>query len=427
MTYKQAMDYVDIISEYGSNSGLESISSLLERLGNPQDSLELIQVAGTNGKGSTVAYLENIISASKYKVGTFTSPAVREYREIIRINGKNISQKSFCDYIEKIKMICDEMVLEGETHPSIFEIETAISFLYFKDKSCDLVILETGMGGKYDSTNAAKKNIVSVITSISLDHVDILGKTLKEIAEHKCGIIKEGSTVVVAAQDEDIIDVVDETCKKRKVYYIVADSDNIKNYKVTSRYQSFSYRNWKNIQISMMGKYQVKNAILALEVVEILRVNGYNLQEELVKKALKETTWFGRMTLIHNKPDIYVDGAHNEAGIDELVGIIKDRFKDKRLIFVMGVFKDKDYKKMVEKVSNYPEYVFTITPPNKKRGLPALELADEFNKYKSNVTSCDGVDEAIEMAYLLADSNTVIISFGSLSFLGLVDRVVNKK
>ena len=425
MTYKQAMEYIEKVSEYGSVLGLESITRLLELLNNPQDELKFIHVAGTNGKGSTIAYLEQVLINSSYNVGAFTSPHVRNYSEIIRKNGKNITQKAIGEYIEKIKEVCDVIVSQYGVHPTIFEIECAMAFLYFRDKKCDLVLLETGLGGKEDATNVVSNTMIAILTSISMDHMSLLGDTLEKIVHSKAGIIKEGCNVILYDQSRSVHDIIENECKNKNANLHKIDFNLIKGVKVLKLYQEFTYKEWKNIRIAMMGDFQIKNAILALKVVEVLRDLGYNINDSNVRNGLLNTSWFGRISLISKKPDFYVDGAHNLAAINELVKLIEEKFKARRLIFIMGVFRDKEYEKMASQICKYAEYIITITPPDTSRALHAFELANVIKKYNPMVTAADGLREAVEMAYLLSDKESVILAFGSLSFLGELERILD--
>lgn len=427
MKFDEAMEYIDSLSGYGIVPGLGNIEELCKRLGNPQNKLKFVHIAGTNGKGSTLSLISTILTKAGYKVGRYISPTIYEYRERFQINGKYITKKDLCEYIDNIKSVCDEIVTDGLPHPTPFEVETAIAFDYFYKKGCDIVVLETGMGGLSDATNIVKNTLVSVIASVGMDHMQFLGNTLEKIAEQKCGIIKENSKVVTFKQNEEVMNVIKKTAEGKSSSLTIVDPENIKKAKSSLEKQVFDYKEYKKLELSLIGRFQLINACLAIEAVLALAEDDFKVDEKAIRKGLLECSWDGRFSLVGNKPVFIVDGAHNEDAARKLADSIEFYFTNKRIIYIMGMLKDKDYSRVVEITHKYASQIITVTPPNNKRALPAYELAMAVKEFCPSVTAVDSVEEAVEVAYLLAEKGDVIISFGSLSFAGKITEIVREK
>ena len=427
MNEREAMEFIEAAGKYGIVPGLDSIRELCNRLGNPQDDLKFVHIAGTNGKGSTSAYIASVLKQGGYRVGRYISPVIFEYRERIQVNDNMITKKALCQGMEQIQTVCEAMVAEGLPHPTPFEIETALGFLYFKEKKCDIVVLETGMGGLMDATNIVKNTLVAVLASISMDHMKFLGNTLAEIAAQKAGIIKRGCRVVTVKQAPEVMDVIkakardavglQEGSGERKKL-TVADPSEAKNIRYGLEKQRFDYGEWKKLEISLAGQYQIDNAVLALEVLKVLGECGFRVSEEKLRKGMLETKWPGRFTVLSEKPLFIVDGAHNEGAAARLAKSIEFYFTNKRIIYIMGVLRDKEYEKIISLTHAMADQIITVTTPDNPRALPAYELAQEISKVHSKVTAVDSLEEAVEMSRLLAGKDDVIIAFGSLSFLG---------
>lgn len=428
MNYREAMEYIEEISKYGSVLGLDGMRELCKRLGNPQDSLKFIHIAGTNGKGSVLAYISTILKCAGYKVGRYISPTIREYRERIQVQGKMITQKELCTYLEKTKKICEEMVQEGFSHPTIFEIETAISFCCFLDKKCDFVVLETGLGGREDATNVISTPLVSVFASISMDHQMILGNTIEKITKEKAGIIKPQIPVVVMKQEiECVEEILQKEAERQKCRYFCSDWREAKAIKNTLYQQVFHYKNRKNLETTLAGIHQIANACLAVDVISLLQETGVEISEKAVCQGLKGTTWMGRFTPIAKKPIFVIDGAHNEDAAKKLAQSIRFYFTNKRIIYIMGILKDKEHEKIIRETCVLAEQIITITPPNNARAMHAYDLAKEVRSFHLGVTQADSLEEAVEMAYLFAEKDDVIIAFGSLSFLGPLMNIMENR
>lgn len=428
MTEKETFTYIESLAPLGCHPGLSCIRELCRRIGDPQDELKFIHIAGTNGKGSILSMLSEVLAFCGYKTGRYISPVIADYRERFQINGRMISKKNLCGYVERLKIQCEEMVREGFSHPTPFEFETALAFLYFKEKNCDVVVLETGMGGLEDATNVIRTTLVSVISSISMDHSGFLGDSLSKIACHKAGIIKEGVPVVCAHQKEEALEEIQRVCKEKNAPLFQADKDQAKLLYATGRGISFSYKQYKKIKLPFMGLYQLDNGAAALEAIECLkRTKKFLLPEEKVRAALEQASWPARFERIGKNPDFYVDGAHNEEAVRALVQTIEFYFTNKKIIYIMGVLKDKDYERMIQLSYPYADSIITVKTPDHERALDAYELAKAVSLYHKKATAADSLEEAVEMAYLMAGKDAVIIAFGSLSYLGELTAVVKKE
>lgn len=427
MNYRETKEYVEEINQYGSVFGLDNIQRLLTYLHNPQDELQFIHIAGTNGKGSTLAFISTILKCAGYKVGRYVSPTVFDYRERIQINGRMISKTDLALYMTKIKAAITDMQEAGFPHPTAFEIETALSFLYFKEKGCEIVVLETGLGGLLDATNVIKKTLVAVLTSISMDHMAFLGHSLEKIAENKAGIIKNGCYVISSEQDQEAWNVIENICEKKKSTLRMAKLSDVKKVKYGLKKQSFQYKEWKKLEITLLGTYQIKNAILALEVIRTLRGLNFKIGDNAIYQGLFETEWSGRFTIIASHPIFIIDGAHNEEAARQLAESIRFYFTNKRIIYIIGILKDKEYDKIIRETYSYAEHIITVMTPKNPRAMGAYELALEIQKYHNSVTVADSLQEAVEISYLLADKDSIIIAFGSLSYLGELAAVVQNR
>lgn len=416
MIYQEAKDYLEEITKYGSILGLDSIRELLKRLNNPQEKLKFVHVAGTNGKGSTVAFTTSILRKAGYKTGRYTSPCVFSYREKIQVDESFIPRSAFAEITLQIKNVIHEMCLEDLPHPTIFEVETAIAFVYFEQESCDVVVLETGLGGLLDATNIVENTYVAVLTSISMDHMEFLGNTIEEIAFNKAGIIKNNAIVVSTEQISDAMGVIEHKCNERNNTLLVAKKNDVKMIRNWDLKVSFDYKEYSNMEIGLLGNFQIENAILSIEVAHALIKKGFHINSEAIRLGLKQTVWPGRFTVIRNEPLIIIDGAHNEAAAISLKETILTHLKNKRLLFVIGVFADKDYEKILEITVSLACSILTVTIPNNKRALDGIELAKTAERYHNNVRYMSSIEEAARVCLKQKDMDA-IIAFGSLSYL----------
>ncbi len=423
MTYSQVMAYVEELARYGSVPGLTNIENLCSALENPQRALKFIHIAGTNGKGSVLAFLSEIMKAAGYRTGRYISPVIFEYRERIQVNGRPVSKKELCRQMTRMKEICERLVQEGKPHPTAFEIETAMAFQYFREQKCEIVILETGLGGLLDATNIVSDTVAAVFTSVSFDHMAVLGKTLKEIAENKAGIMKAGAVAVALKGEEEVMEVFERKAHELKIPLVLADPRKARNINKGLEKQSFSYGKYDRLTIRQAGSYQIENALLAVQVTEEIQKRGFSIPEKALYKGLYDAFWPGRFQVISSNPCFVIDGAHNRDGAGRLAESVRFYFTNRRILYIIGILRDKEQREILKAACPLAEQVFTISTRG-ARGLSAYELAQTAGEYHSMVTAADSIEEAVELAYLCSDKDTVIIAFGSLSWLGEVTRIV---
>ncbi|MDO4274687.1 MAG: folylpolyglutamate synthase/dihydrofolate synthase family protein [Eubacteriales bacterium] len=426
MDYQESRAYIKEAEKYGSVLGLQNMRELMARLGNPQNSLKYVHVAGTNGKGSVIAYLYSALSAGGYRIGRYISPAIFSYRERMETAGEPVSREKFAEYVTKTADVIEEMTEEGLPHPTPFEIETAVAFLFFKEENCDLVLLEVGMGGDLDATNIIPSPVLAVIVSVSMDHMSFLGNTLEEIAQKKAGIIKPGCRMVTAVQKPEAETVIRRVCRTCQVEYVQADYRNVTVVEESISGQTFVC-DGETYSISLAGVYQQENGVLALKALDLLHKCGFPTTTEQRKLGLSRACWEGRFSVIARDPLFVVDGAHNPAAADMLVSSVQRYFKGKKIYYIMGMFRDKDYVSVIEKTYPYAEKILTIAAPGNPRALPASDLAHAVSQYHSDVQAMDSLSEAVEKAYSLAEAEDVILAFGSLAFIGELEGIVQKR
>lgn len=406
----------------GSVPGLDSIKAFLNEFGNPENNIHVIHVCGTNGKGSVSCYIESILREAKLKVGRFSSPAVLEPLEIITVNGRNISKKDYSELMEELKAKVDQTGIPVTS----FEIETAMAFLYFIRKECDVIIMECGMGGRLDATNVIDNPLLNVFVSVSADHMDYLGETLQAIAGEKAGIIMPQSDNVSIEQDPIVKKVLCDTADRLKADISFAEKKDIKVHRTNLKGTVFSYGSFKKISTEMLGVFQPENASLAILAALKLREKGYKISDEQIRKGIANAKWPCRLEVISSKPLIVLDGAHNEDAAKRMKENLEIYFTNRPLIFIMGILKDKEYNKIIKETSSKAAFIVTVPCPNKARTLSSFELADAIREENSNVTAADSVAEGLEMARLLAADKADIVAFGSLSFLGEIRREVKR-
>lgn len=417
MTFDEASEYMLSLNKRGIKPGLEGIRSLLDALGAIDNNLKFIHVAGTNGKGSTSLFIAKILQAEGYRVGIYSSPFVFNPLEIIKVNGRNISKSDYA-------RLTDVVAKANTMGCTRFEVETALAMLLFFEKECDYVVLETGMGGLLDATNTVSTTIASVISSIGMDHMQFLGDSIDKIAFNKAGIIKESSICVTTVQDEAAMKVIKKACDDKNASLYISEYSLAKNVKFKLSETSFDYKGFKRLSVSLMGVYQIKNAALAIDTVLALRENGIKISDPAIRKGLKAATIEGRFEIISNKPLFVIDGAHNEPAARVLKESIQTYFTKRRFVYIMGMFKDKASMDVIKLMASDADAIITVTLPNKERSLSAYELAEAIREYNPMVTTADSIYEAVEMAMLMADTNSVIVGFGSLSHLNDIKKAV---
>lgn len=427
MTYEEAKRYLEDCNRYAGEFTLEPLKEMLGRLGDPQDALSFVHIAGTNGKGSVLAYVSTVLKEAGYRVGRYISPTIFSYRERIQVNEEYITKEAFIRLTERIKSVGDSMLAEGLSHPTMFEAETALAFLYFAEQNCDLVVLETGMGGRTDATNVIRNTVAAVLASISMDHMGVLGNTLGEIAENKAGIIKPGCTVVTMKQEPEAERAVRSRAEACGCPVVTADPARVQNRRRGLFSQCFDYKERRDVETSLSGEYQFANGALALEVLDVLRERGYRIPEEAVREGFRKTVWTGRFSVVAEKPYFIVDGAHNRDAAQKLAETIRQYLAGKRLIYIMGVLADKEYDTVIAKTASYASEIITVMTPDNVRALPAEDLARAVAVHNPHVQAAESLKDAVETAYRLAGEEDVILAFGSLSYLGELVRLVRTR
>ncbi|WIV11445.1 folylpolyglutamate synthase/dihydrofolate synthase family protein [Proteiniborus sp. MB09-C3] len=430
MNYREAIEYIHGTKKFGSKLGLDNIRELLGLLGNPHNDLKFIHVAGTNGKGSTSSFIANILVEGGYKVGLFTSPYLEVFNERMRINNQDIDDDSLAKITLKVKEKVDVMLAKGMTHPTEFEIVTAIAMQYYKEENVDFVVLEVGLGGRFDSTNVIESSLASVITTISMDHTDILGDTIGKIAYEKAGIIKDNGFIISYPQDKEAQEVIIKVAEEKNAKLAFVPIVNLEIIEATefgSKF-SFEYKNIKmpDLEIQLIGTHQLQNAATALTTILALREEGYmSITDEAIRKGLKGTKWSGRLEVLRRNPTFLIDGAHNIQGIQALKKTLKDIFSYDRLILGVAILADKDVDHMIEELVPIADKV-VVTEANIFRAMKADDLAAKIKKYNGNIIIESNIEKAVQIAFEQATEKDLIVFSGSLYLIGDVRTIVNK-
>jgi len=424
MTYRETMAYVEELGKYGVRPGLTNMENLMEKLGNPQKGLAFVHIAGTNGKGSVAAFISEILQQAGYRTGRYISPAIFDYREEIQVGKRPISKKELCRKMTVMREICRELAGEGKPHPTAFEVKTAMAFWHFREQKCQIVVLEAGLGGLLDATNIITDTKVAVFTSISLDHMRVLGGTLKEIAGQKAGIMKPGAAAVALKGEEEAVEVLKERAKALCIPLILVDVKDAYKIKRGLEKQSFSYGEYRDLTITLAGSYQIENAMVAVRAVEELKKAGFPVKDKAIYRGLLQTFWPGRFQVLSGKPCFIADGAHNRDAARRLAESLGFYFTNRRILYIIGMLRDKEQEEVLRITCPLAEQILTV-PTRGERGCSSYELAQKAGKYHKNVTATDSVEEAVELSYLLAGKEAVIVAFGSLSYLGELIRIVN--
>jgi dihydrofolate synthase/folylpolyglutamate synthase len=410
MTYQEVVHTIENKRRFGNLAGVEITAQMLAQVGNPQTGMKWIHIAGTNGKGSVSAFLCHILQAAGYRTGMFTSPHLVDFRERIRVNGEMISQEDTARLGERL------LQEQFGVHPTMFDYCLVMALQYFKEQKCDVVILETGLGGRLDSTNAVGVPEVSVITKIGYDHMTILGDTLEQIAAEKAGIIKKGTRLVVESQKESVAQVFQKAAEEAGAADIVQiRQEELKEQYFDGTHQHFSFRQYKGLEMQMLGVHQYENAAAAILAAEYFSEAVHKmLTEGAVREGIRNTNWKGRMQIISQEPYFMVDGAHNSNGVAALRDSLAALFPDEKFHFIMGVMADKDYEEMVGLLTDIALDFVTVTVES-QRALQADELADCI-RANGIPASCKSLKECLASIDKTTGAKT--IAFGSLYFVG---------
>lgn len=422
MNYNEALNFIHSRDKFGSRPGMERIEALCNAFDNPQDKLKYVHVAGTNGKGSTCHMIASVLSESGYKVGLFTSPFVVDFRERIQINGEMISQEDLAEIISEVKPVVEKLSKQG-IEPTEFEIITITAFLYFLRQNCDIVVLEVGLGGLLDSTNIIKKSEVSVITSISLDHTNILGDTLLKIAEHKCGIFKEGGNVVGYPQPDFAVErFIKDKAKEKNCKYFPHELSKIRLVREEIDGSTIIYAGC-TFKIPLTGKHQLYNFATAVAAINVLKQNGWNVTYKSLIDGISKVKVPARMEIISHSPLMIIDGGHNAEGVDALCNTLVKFCANRKIIAVFGMMKDKDYRYAVKKLAPLCERIYTTEASN-PRTLDVKSLAKEVKQYCKKVRPEPNPEKAYYKALKKAKDDDVVLVCGSLYLASDVKKFI---
>lgn len=433
LNYEQCMNYIYGAERFSPNPELKRTKRILELLGNPQDKIKTIHIAGTNGKGSTTAMISSILKSSGLKVGMFTSPYIEEFEERIQINNVNIEKQKLIHLASVVKGCCEEAYKECLGLPNQFEIITCIMFKYFYDEKVDYAVIEVGLGGRFDATNVISKPELSIITSISYDHMNILGDTLEKIAFEKCGIIKEGVPVLTSNESEDVLNVIKRVASEKRCTLKVLSSCNdykcineinddymqtvcINNIGICNKAMDREIK----LDLKLLGTYQVQNCALAVNAVNM--INNNNITEQSIIEGLRNVEWMCRMEILRKQPLTIIDGAHNEDGILSFKNSIRRYFKYDKLILILGILHDKESGKIINEIVDIADYIIFTSPHSIRAEDPYTLQSMVQGKVKTEVI--EDYREAYNRALSIAKDNDVIACCGSLYMAGDMRKVI---
>ncbi|MBR1444217.1 MAG: bifunctional folylpolyglutamate synthase/dihydrofolate synthase [Firmicutes bacterium] len=426
MDYEEAVRYFNDCHLLGSKRGFDNLRKLLKEFDDPQEKLKIIHVAGTNGKGSVCTMIQAILNEQGYKTGLFTSPHLKDYTERIRIGNKDIEKEELADITQRIKNKIEEK-FDKDEYFSFFEVITAAAYIYFYENDVDIAVMETGLGGRLDATNVINKPLVSVITSIGIDHTEFLGDTIEKITKEKGGIIKKNSKIVLYSNPKKVYNIIKGICeeKKSKLYYTAENNINIRYDGIDG--SIFDVKNelfeYNDIKISMRGQHQIKNCCCALLAVTAFKDDGMKIDEKSIRGGLEKANICARLEKISDKPIIYIDGAHNADGADTANAFMKKlkETEKKKIILITGILKDKNYGYIRDRLTEYADKTIFVKVNNKRSALPE-ELADGF---KGKYEICVNIVEAVQKALKLAE-NEILFCAGSLYLTGEIREILTR-
>ena len=422
-TIEETLKYLQFDNWEQSEPGLARSRELLGLLGDPQKKLKFVHIAGTNGKGSTAAMLAAVLQSAGYRTGLYTSPHLLRFHERMRVNGEEIDDASLITLTNTVRQAAAQM----REMPTGFEIMTAIAFLYFVQERCDIVSLEVGLGGRMDSTNVIPAPEVCVVMNIGLEHTAILGDTLEKIAAEKCGIIKRGAHAVLFGQTEGVEAVAREKCTQEGVTLTVTAQEKLERISSSLDGQVFKYRGRGPYHLRLLGEYQLLNALTVIDTCTALRSRGWEkLTDEAIDSGLSAARWPGRLELLRRSPDFIVDGAHNPQCVDALMDSLAALYSGKKLIFLTGVLRDKDWQQMLRRALPLAKAFVVITPPS-ARALDENELAAWLRAQGVQAIPAADTDDGVRRALSMAGKDDAICSWGSLYFTGEVRRVLTEQ
>ena len=411
MTYEEALTFIKGTGVPGITPGLSRVTELLERLGRPQEQFRCVHIAGTNGKGSAAVMLASVLQAAGYRTGLFTSPYLVRYQEQIRVDGEEISEEAFCLRADTVQAAMAGM---RET-PSEFERVVSMAFLHFAQESCEIVVIETGMGGRLDATNVFERTEVDVLTHIAMDHTAFLGDSIEQIAGEKAGIIQDGADVVLQHQTEEVEAVIRERCGQMNAELLITDPSRMIVGAGSIEGQYFSYRGRRDLFLPLSGVYQRDNAMTVLDAVDVLSRKGWQITDEAVREGLARVKWPGRFEILQKRPLVLLDGAHNEDGIIALARTLDAYLPGQKIHFVFGVLADKNYRAMLRHILPHACEIIAANPDN-PRALSAENLCAVIREYADELAVCEGgtIRDSVRKALKHCPEDGVICILGSL-------------
>ena len=412
MNYKEALEYMDSVGFFGSKPGLERISALTSMLGQPQKKLKFIHIAGTNGKGSCAAMLASVLRAAGYRTGLYTSPYLFRFNERMQINGEQIPDEALAEIVTRIKPLAEAM----EDHPTEFELMTAAAFLWFEQEKCDVVVLEVGLGGRYDATNIIERPEASVIMNIGLDHTAVLGDTVEKIAWEKAGIVKPGCPCVSYQLEGSVRAVIEEECRRQGAEFFEADFAAIESVFDSLEGQAFLYKG-TSYALPLIGEHQLKNAAVVIEAVERLRAQGWNIDAGALERGLYAVSWPARFEVVDEEPYFIVDGGHNPQCARTVRDNLLRYFADKHRVLLIGVLADKDYRELAEILDEAADEYICVAPDS-PRALSAAELGEYLGGFGKPLRVCESIPEAVAAAKEAAGEDGAVCAVGSLYMAG---------
>jgi len=438
-TIDDAINYIHSINVFRDRTSLEKVEIFMEYLNNPHENLKCVHITGTNGKGSCVYYISNALVKSGYRVGIYTSPFIENFTERIRIGDLKhdadnpiyeIGAEDLIYFTNYVRGVIEKMVSDGKSHPTQFEVVFAIAVLYFAKKGCDICVIEVGMGGRLDATNVIKNPLLCVITKIGYDHMKYLGDTLPKIANEKAGIIKENCDVLLHPCEDDVLEVFKNKCIETKSKLFVTDFENIDRASFVNEngisYQSICLKDGSEFKTRMPAKYQIYNMIMSINACLLLRNHGINIDDISLYEGIRGTVWPGRFECVNTSPDVWIDGAHNDDGMQSLCESLEYIYGNKKIIFILGILSEKEISKMVGHILPYAKKIFTVTPPSPK-AMDGEKLRELILSIDSNVdvNNCDTIMQGLNNAMEYADERDVICACGSLYYIGEIRKYFN--
>ncbi|MDD4843742.1 MAG: bifunctional folylpolyglutamate synthase/dihydrofolate synthase [Anaerotignum sp.] len=421
MDYNESIQYLEEEIGFASCPGLERITDLMVKLGNPEKKLKVVHIAGTNGKGSAAAMLSSILKEAGYRTACYTSPHLERYNERFLINGQEISNDAFAAIMSRTKLACQQLVAEGKEAPTLFEVITGAAFLYFAEENVDIAVIEVGLGGRFDATNVIENPILSIIMSISMDHTDFLGNSIEQIAGEKAGIIKKNCPVVLYSQEEIVYNIIkDQALSFNAPLFCTKDAEVLissQTLEGTIFHVKSTLFTYESLFLPLLGQHQIQNCVTILEACEVLKKSGYPFTKNQIQVGISKAFWAGRMEICKKNPLVILDGAHNVDGIRRLAENVSTYFGNKKITLILGVLGDKEYEKMARLIVPFASQV-VLTEPHSERKLDAKKLANIIQSKELPIYIEPKLENAYQEALKITDETGMILCCGSLYMIG---------